>query len=91
MAAVSRLRYFNPDTGEFDVENKGVSPEDRGPGAKPLGPARLRYQAVAVDLDELQQHPPIPVKRPKYPVYNWQSMRSAAASQAQGGTPAGPN
>ena len=87
-----RWGIFNPDTGEFDVENKGVSPDievELDPAAWRQGRDPQLEKAVAVVLDELQQHPPTPVKRPKYPVYNWQSMRRSAASQAQGGTPTG--
>jgi tricorn protease len=87
-----RWGIFNPDTGEFDVENKGVSPDievELDPAAWRRGRDPQLEKAVAVVLDELQQHPPTPVKRPKYPVYNWQSMRSATASQR--GTPAGQN
>jgi len=57
-----RFAIFNPETGEFDVENKGVAPD------------------FEVELD-----PAAPMKRPKYPVYNWTEMRqnpSAAAKQA---------
>ena len=90
-----RWGIFNPDTGEFDVENKGVSPDievELDPAAWRQGRDPQLEKAVAVVLDDLQQHPPAPVKRPKYPVYNWQSMRAAAAEhsqQTQGGTPAG--
>ena len=89
-----RWGIFNPDTGEFDVENKGVSPDievELDPAAWRQGRDPQLEKAVAVVLDELLQHPPTPVKRPKYPVYNWQSMRSATPSQSQGETPTGRN
>ena len=88
MVTAPRWGIFNPETGEFDVENKGVSPDievELDPAAWRRGRDPQLERAVAVLLDELQQHPLTPVKRPKYPIYNWQAMRTAAAQQAQGG------
>ena len=90
-----RWGIFNPDTGVFDVENKGVPPDmevELDPAAWRQGRDPQLEKAINVVLDELQQHPVTPVKRPKYPVYNWDTMRSAAAQQAHGAsTPAGQN
>ncbi len=90
-----RWGIFNPDTGVFDVENKGVPPDmevELDPAAWRQGRDPQLEKAINVVLDELQQHPVTPVRRPKYPVYNWDTMRSAAAQQANSAsTPAGQN
>ena len=73
---------FNPDTGEFDIENKGVSPDievDLDPALWRQGRDPQLEKGVEVALKQLQEHPVPPVKRPKYPVYNWQKIREAAA------------
>ena len=78
-----RFGIFNPDTGEFDVENKGVAPDlevELDPAAWRQGRDPQLEKAVAVVLDELEKHPPAPVKRPKYPVYKWQAMREEAGT-----------
>lgn len=75
---------FNPDTGEFDVENKGVSPDievDLDPALWRQGKDPQLEKGVEVALKQLEEHPVPPVKRPKYPVYTWQQMRRAAAEQ----------
>jgi tricorn protease len=85
-----RWGIFNPETGEFDVENKGVPPDievELDPAAWRQGHDPQLEKAVATALDELQQHPLPEIKRPKYPVYNWPAVRSAASSTAQ--SPAG--
>ena len=79
-----RWGIFNPDTGEFDVENKGVSPDidvELDPAAWRKGRDPQLEKAVAVVLDQLENHPPAPVKRPKYPVYRWQAMREEAGTR----------
>ncbi len=84
-----RWGLFNPETGEFDVENKGIPPDievELDPAAWRQGHDPQLEKGVAVVLDELQNHPVPPVKRPHYPVYNWTEMRnSTATSQAGGG------
>jgi tricorn protease len=78
-----RWGLFNPKTGEFDVENKGVSPDievDYDPALWRQGHDPQLEKAVSVSLAELKEHPVTPVKRPKYPIYNWQKMRSTAAT-----------
>jgi tricorn protease len=78
-----RWGLFNPKTGEFDVENKGVSPDievDYDPALWRQGHDPQLEKAVSVSLAALKEHPVTPVKRPKYPIYNWQKMRSTAAA-----------
>jgi len=46
-------------------------------------------KGVAVALQELKDHPVPPIKRPKYPAYNWSKVRAEAASgtsNSSGGT-----
>jgi tricorn protease len=79
-----RWGLFNPDTGEFDVENRGISPDievEFNPAAWRQGHDPQLERAVAVALQDLKDHPAPPIKRPKYPVYNWPAVRSAASSQ----------
>jgi tricorn protease len=77
-----RFGLYNPDTGEFDVENKGVSPDievDLDPALWRQGHDPQLEKGVSVALQELKDHPVPPIKRPKYPVYNWQKVRAEAA------------
>ena len=77
-----RWGLYNPETGEFDVENKGVSPDievDLDPALWRKGHDPQLEKGVAVALQELKEHPTPPIKRPKYPVYDWQKVRAAAA------------
>ncbi|HXZ41302.1 MAG TPA: PDZ domain-containing protein [Terriglobales bacterium] len=78
-----RWGIFNPDTGQFDVENKGVSPDievELDPAAWRQGHDPQLEKGVSTVLDELKQHPIPEIKRPKYPVYNWQAVRNAASA-----------
>jgi tricorn protease len=77
-----RWAAYNPDTGEFDVENKGVSPDievDLDPALWRRGHDPQLEKGISVALQELKDHPVSPIKRPKYPVYNWQKVRAEAA------------
>jgi tricorn protease len=77
-----RFGLFNPKTGEFDVENKGVSPDmevDLDPALWRQGHDPQLEKGVAVALTNLKEHPVPPIKRPKYPVYDWPKVRSDAA------------
>jgi len=79
-----RWGLYNPDTGEFDVENKGVTPDievDLDPALWRQGHDPQLEKGVEVALKMLQEHPVPPVKRPKYPVYNWSQVRSLAAQE----------
>jgi len=80
-----RWGLFNPDTGEFDVENKGVSPDievEFDPAQWRKGRDPQLEKGVEVALQELKEHPVPPIKRPKYPVYNWQKVRADAAAKS---------
>jgi len=88
-----RFGLFNPDTGEFDVENKGVAPDievDLDPAAWRQGHDPQLEKGVSVALQELKDHPTPPVKWPQYPVYNWPAVR-ANAMKVQPSSEAGPN
>jgi tricorn protease len=77
-----RWGLFNPETGEFDVENKGVNPDievELDPALWRKGHDAQLEKGVAVALQELKDHPVPPVKRPNYPVYNWQKVRADAS------------
>jgi tricorn protease len=77
-----RFGLFNPDTGEFDVENKGVAPDievDLDPALWRQGHDPQLEKGVEVALKQLLEHPIPPIKRPKYPVYNWRKIRAEAA------------
>ena len=73
---------YNPDTGEFDIENKGVAPDieiELDPASWRQGRDPQLEKGVEVLLDLLKKNPPPAAKRPKYPVYDWPAARSAAA------------
>jgi tricorn protease len=79
-----RWGIFNPDTGEFDVENKGVLPDievDLDPALWRQGHDPQLEKGVEVALKLLQEHPVPPVKRPPYPVYDWRKVRATAAGE----------
>ena len=90
-----RWALYNPDTGEFDVENKGVSPDievEYDPALVRQGHDPQLEKGVAVALQGLKDHPTPPIKRPKYPVYNWPKVRQdAAKGQAGSGGGVGQN
>ena len=79
-----RWGLFNPDTGKFDVENKGVAPDievDLDPASWRQGRDPQLEKGVEAALRLLQEHPVPPIKRPKYPVYNWPKVRAEAARE----------
>jgi tricorn protease len=82
-----RWGLFNPKTGEFDVENKGVAPDievDFDPALWRQGHDPQLEKAVSVTLANLKGHPVTPVKRPKYPIYDWPKVRSDASKSGVG-------
>ena len=90
-----RWGLYNPDTGEFDVENKGVSPDievEFDPALWRQGHDPQLEKGVSVALQELKTHPVAPIKRPKYPVYDWQKVRAdAVKAQKTSGAGSGQN
>jgi len=49
-------------------------------------------KGVSVALQELKTHPVAPIKRPKYPVYDWQKVRAdAVKAQKTSGAGSGQN
>jgi tricorn protease len=82
-----RWGLYNPESGEFDVENKGISPDievELDPALWRQGHDPQLEKGVSVALTNLKEHPVPPVKRPKYPVYNWPKARSDAAKSGGG-------
>jgi len=78
-----RWGLYNPETGEFDIENKGVTPDievDLDPASWRQGRDPQLEKGVEVALKDLREHPVPPLKRPKYPVYNWSKVRADAAN-----------
>ena len=77
-----RWGLYNPTTGEFDVENKGVAPDievDLDPALWRQGHDPQLEKGVEVALTQLHEHPAPPIRRPKYPVYHWGKVRAEAA------------
>ena len=78
-----RWGCFNPFTGEFDIENKGVAPDvevEMDPAAWRQGRDPQLEKGVDLALQRLKDSPPPVVKRPKYPVYDWKAVRARAAA-----------
>ena len=90
-----RIALYNPVTGEFDVENKGVSPDievDLDPAMWRQGHDVQLEKGVSVALEELKEHPVPAIKRPQYPVYDWQKVRAQATKgQTTSGAGSGQN
>jgi tricorn protease len=64
--------FYTPE-GQFDVENKGVPPDievDLDPKAWREGRDAQLEKAVAVVMEALKAHPPVPVPKPVYPNYH---------------------
>jgi len=77
-----RFGLFNPVTGEFDIENKGVPPDievDFDPALWRQGHDPQLEKGVEVALTLLREHPVAPIRRPNYPVYHWGKVRADAA------------
>ena len=87
-----RWGLYNPDTGQFDIENKGVAPDievDLDPALWRQGHDPQLEKGVEVALKELKDHPVPAIKRPKYPVYDWQRIRAEAAGAKPSSTSSG--
>jgi tricorn protease len=78
--------FFNPD-GQWDVENKGITPDievELDPKLMHDGHDPQLERAVAVAMSQMKDHPvPVP-HRPAYPNYN-RPVTPAAGSSAGGG------
>jgi len=82
LVTAPRWGGYNPDTGEFDLENKGITPDmevELDPALWRKGHDPQLEKGVEVALKQLQEHPVPPIKRPNYPVYNWPKVRADAA------------
>jgi tricorn protease len=67
------MAIWNPDNGQWDVENRGVAPDIE----VELDPAQVRQghdpqleKAVQVIMEELAKNPPKQLKHPPYPNYH---------------------
>jgi len=79
-----RFGLYNPKSGKFDVENIGVSPDieiDLDPASWRQGKDPQLEKAVSVALTNLKEHPVPEIKRPNYPIYDWQKVRADAAKE----------
>jgi tricorn protease len=79
-----RWAIYNPESGEFDVENKGVPPDvevELDPAAWRRGHDVQLERGVALALEALQQKPALVSKRPDYPEYKWGEMRAREAAR----------
>ena len=64
--------WYDPQTGTWLVENRGVTPDvvlENMPTDWRAGRDPQLERAVSIALDALKKNPPAPVRRPKYPVY----------------------
>jgi len=73
MVTAPNMAIWNPDNGQFDVENRGVAPDIE----VELDPAQVRQghdpqleKAVQVIMEELAKNPPKQLKHPPYPNYH---------------------
>jgi tricorn protease len=66
------VAFFSPK-GEWDVENRGVDPDEvveQDPKAVSEGHDPQLEKAVSIALQNLEQHPPSQPERPAYPNYH---------------------
>jgi tricorn protease len=80
-----RVAFYSP-TGDWDVENHGVSPDfdvDLTPKAWRESHDPQLEKAVQVVLDQLKQNPLPPSKRPAFP--NYHAMGSPGQAVGVGG------
>jgi tricorn protease len=64
--------FFSP-TGEWDVENHGVTPDvvvEMDPKLVAQGHDPQLERAVAVAMEQRAKNPPLEPKKPKYPNYH---------------------
>lgn len=63
---------YNPNSGEWEVENNGVAPDipvDQDPALVRKGRDPQLEKAVEVALEELKKNPPPKMRRPAFPNY----------------------
>jgi tricorn protease len=67
------MAIWNPDNGQWDVENRGVAPDFE----VEMDPAQVRQghdpqleKAVQVVMEALAKNPPPQLKHPPYPNYH---------------------
>jgi tricorn protease len=80
---VPSLAIENPDTGELDVENKGVPPDievEFDPAVWRQGRDPQLEKAVSVALDNLREHPVPKIRRPGFPIYHWPAFSTATGT-----------
>ncbi len=67
------IAVWNPDTGTFDVENRGVAPDievQQDPKLVREGHDPQLEKAIAVVMEELEKNPPPKPKQPAFPNYH---------------------
>jgi tricorn protease len=81
--------FFNPEN-QWDVENKGVTPDvevDQDPKLVHEGHDPQLERAISIALEQLRAHPvPVP-QRPEFPNYQRTARPAASGATAVGGRP----
>ena len=80
--------FFSP-SGEWDVENHGVTPDvvvEMDPKLVAQGHDPQLERAVAVAMEKLAKSPPVEPKKPKYPNYHPVTKEGKVSGEAVGGT-----
>jgi len=70
--AVPDWGWYDPRTGEWFIENRGITPDyevEILPPAWRAGRDPQLEKAVELAMDTLKKTKPLPIKRPRYPVY----------------------
>jgi tricorn protease len=79
--------FFSP-SGEWDVENHGVTPDievDMDPKSVAAGHDPQLERAVATAMAELKKNPPQQPHRPPYPNHNRESISAQSGSESRPG------
>jgi tricorn protease len=64
--------WYDPRTGEWFIENRGITPDyevEILPPAWRAGHDPQLEKAVELAMDALKKTKPLPIKRPRYPIY----------------------
>jgi tricorn protease len=80
--------FFSP-SGEWDVENHGVTPDvvvEMDPKLVAQGHDPQLERAVAVAMEKLAKNPPMEPKKPKYPNYHPLTQERKTSGEPVGGT-----